>query len=248
VITELVDDDGTPISGQSLAEFAREHGLLTISIADLIRYRCRTGIVVERIGSARLPTQHGTFTATAYRSVTDGTEHLALNCGDIAAADASPEGVLVRVHSECITGDVMGSLRCDCGRQLSEALELIAKEGAGVVVYLRGHEGRGIGLGKKIQAYALQDAGRDTVDANLELGLPVDTRDYGTAASILSELRIHRLRLITNNPDKYSGLESSDLTLVRRVPMPTPIGPENIAYLRTKRDRMGHVLDLPMLG
>jgi 3,4-dihydroxy 2-butanone 4-phosphate synthase/GTP cyclohydrolase II len=243
-----VDDDGTPMSGELLADFARRHDLLTISIADLIRYRRRTASLVERTGSARLPTKHGVFTATAYRSVIDGAQHLALTCGDLAAADAAPEGVLVRVHSECITGDVMGSLRCDCGRQLSDAMELIANEGTGVIVYLAGHEGRGIGLGMKLKAYTLQDAGRDTVDANIELGLPVDTREYGIGASILSDLRVHRLRLITNNPEKYSGLEGYDLALVDRVPMPASVGPENIAYLRTKRDRMGHAIDLSMLG
>jgi 3,4-dihydroxy 2-butanone 4-phosphate synthase/GTP cyclohydrolase II len=248
VITELVDDEGTPMSGEVLADFARHYDLLSISIADLIRYRRRTESLVERTGSARLPTEHGVFTATAYRSVIDGTEHLALTCGDLAAAEAAPGGVLVRVHSECITGDVMGSLRCDCGRQLSDAMELIAKEGTGVIVYLRGHEGRGIGLGMKLKAYTLQDAGRDTVDANIELGLPVDTREYGIGASILSDLRVHRLRLITNNPEKYRGLEGYDLALVDRVPMPTSVGPDNIAYLRTKRDRMGHSIDLSMLG
>jgi 3,4-dihydroxy 2-butanone 4-phosphate synthase/GTP cyclohydrolase II len=245
-ITELVDDHGVPMSGMTLVEFANEHQLVMVSIAELIKYQRATSTLVERTGTARLPTELGIFTATAYRSVIDGTEHLALTCGDIAAADASPQGVLVRVHSECITGDVMASLRCDCGRQLSDALKLIAMEGAGVLVYLRGHEGRGIGLGNKLRAYTLQEAGRDTVDANVELGLPIDTREYGIGASILADLRVRRIRLITNNPDKYSGLERFDLDLIKRVPRATPVGPENIAYLRTKRDRMGHALDLSM--
>ena len=245
VITELVADDGIPMSGEVLESFAIEHQFPMITVADLIRYRRRTEQLVERNGTARLPTEFGDFTATSYRSLLDGTEHLALTRGNIREADLDPEGVLVRVHSECITGDVFGSKRCDCGRQLSDALKLIATEGAGVVVYLRGHEGRGIGIGLKLQAYTLQDNGRDTVDANLELGLPVDMREYGIGASILSDLGVHRVRLITNNPEKYGGLDGFDLQLVSRVPLPSIVGPDNVAYLSTKRDRMGHLLDLP---
>jgi 3,4-dihydroxy 2-butanone 4-phosphate synthase/GTP cyclohydrolase II len=245
VITELVSDKGVPMSGDTLREFATSHGVPLLTVAELVRFRRRTERLVVPGGQARLPTRYGTFVATSYRSVLDGTEHLALTCGDLAAADSGPDGVLVRVHSECITGDVLGSQRCDCGRQLSDALELIAAEGTGVLVYLRGHEGRGIGLGLKLQAYSLQDDGRDTVDANLELGLPIDMREYGIGASILADLGVHRLRLITNNPDKYGGLEGFDLEIVSRVRMPSIVGSENFAYLRTKRDRMGHLLDLP---
>jgi 3,4-dihydroxy 2-butanone 4-phosphate synthase/GTP cyclohydrolase II len=244
-ITELVGDDGVPLAGDRLANFAAEHDLPFITVADLVRYRRRSERLVVSSGTARLPTPIGAFTALSYRSVLDDVEHLALTCGDLAAADSSTQGVLVRVHSECVTGDVFGSRRCDCGGQLADALQLIAAEGAGVLVYLRGHEGRGIGLGRKLQAYTLQDQGRDTVDANLELGLPSDNREYGIGASILADLGVHRLRLITNNPDKYGGLEGFDLSLVGRVPMPAQVNTHNLAYLRTKRDRMGHLLDLP---
>jgi 3,4-dihydroxy 2-butanone 4-phosphate synthase/GTP cyclohydrolase II len=165
--------------------------------------------------------------------------------GDLATANMSEPGVLVRVHSECLTGDLFASQRCDCGSQLRTALTMIAEEGAGVVVYLRGHEGRGIGLGHKLRAYELQDLGRDTVDANLELGLPVDGRDYGVGAAVLAQLGVTRIRLITNNPHKYTGLTGHDLELVGRVACRPSVTPENIAYLSTKRDRMGHLIDLP---
>jgi len=243
VITELVGDDGVPLAGNAVRDFARRHGLPHLDVADLVRHRRRTHRLVHRTGRARLPTDHGLFEASCYRSTLDGVEHVALTTGDLAAANSSPAGVLVRVHSECVTGDLFGSHRCDCGSQLSAALDAIAAEGAGALVYLRGHEGRGIGLGHKLQAYQLQDQGRDTVDANLELGLPVDARDYGAAAAILAELGISRVRLITNNPRKCSDLDG--IELVARVasrPSPTP---ENLAYLATKRDRMGHLLDLP---
>lgn len=192
-----------------------------------------------------MPTDHGLFNAVCFRSVHDGIEHVALTMGDLAAANASEAGTLVRVHSECLTGDLFGSQRCDCGSQMQAALRTIAEEGTGAVIYLRGHEGRGIGLGHKLQAYQLQDRGRDTVDANVDLGLPVDDRDYGVGAAILTDLGVNRVRLITNNPHKYSGLGGYDLELVDRVASRPSVTPENIGYLRTKRDRLGHVIDLP---
>ena len=243
VITELVDDDGVPLAGSALRDFAHRHGLPYLDMADLVRHRRRTERLVRRTGRARLPTDHGPFTASCFRSTVDGIEHVALTTGDLAAANAAEAGVLVRVHSECVTGDLFGSQRCDCGSQLRAALAMIAEEGVGAVVYLRGHEGRGIGLGHKLQAYQLQDRGRDTVDANVELGLPVDGRDYGVGAAILAELGIDRVRLITNNPHKYTGLH--DIELVGRVASRPAVTPENIAYLATKRDRMGHLIELP---
>jgi 3,4-dihydroxy 2-butanone 4-phosphate synthase/GTP cyclohydrolase II len=209
-----------------------------ISIADLIRYRRRYESQIERIAQTRMPTVHGTFEAHAYRDTVTGGEHVALVVGDVR--DGEP--VLVRVHSECLTGDTFGSLRCDCGPQLRAAMTAIAANGRGVVLYLRGHEGRGVGLAHKLRAYELQDAGRDTVDANLELGLPADARDYGTGAQILADLGVRSLRLMTNNPTKLAGLEGYGLRVVDRVPMPVRPHPENIRYLRTKRDRMGHAL------
>jgi 3,4-dihydroxy 2-butanone 4-phosphate synthase/GTP cyclohydrolase II len=195
--------------------------------------------LVERIAGARIPTRHGVFACHAWRSTLDGTEHLALTQGVI---DEDPP-VLVRVHSECLTGDVFGSLRCDCGIQLDQAMRQISEEGLGVLVYLRGHEGRGIGIGHKIRAYNLQDQGRDTVEANLELGLPVDSREYGIGAQILVDLGITTMRLLTNNPAKFGGLDGFGLEVTGRVPVETVPNPENLAYLRTKRERMGHLLD-----
>ncbi|WP_338051626.1 3,4-dihydroxy-2-butanone-4-phosphate synthase [Pseudonocardia acidicola] len=247
VITELVGTGGVPLSGEQPSAFARRHGLPHLDIAELVQHRRRTEPLVEPTGDAHLPTSAGTFHAWSFRSRLDGLEHLALTMGDLAAADARPEGVLVRVHSECLTGDVMGSLRCDCGTQLRRALELIASDGAGVLVYLRGHEGRGIGLGRKLQAYALQEAGRDTVDANLDLGLPVDDREYRAAAAILARLGVHRVRLITNNPHKRDELTDAGLQLLGRVALPPELTTDNIRYLRTKRDRLGHQIDLPAL-
>jgi 3,4-dihydroxy 2-butanone 4-phosphate synthase/GTP cyclohydrolase II len=200
---------------------------------------------VSRGGEARLPTERGAFRVVSYRSLLDDVEHIALTIGDVTSAQSCSDGVLVRVHSECLTGDVFGSQRCDCGTQLQSSLQLIANEGCGAVIYLRGHEGRGIGLSHKLRAYALQDAGRDTVDANLDLGLPVDSRDYGIGAAILADLGIQRIRVITNNPNKYSGLSGYDIQLIERVPSPPHITPDNLTYLRTKRDRLGHLLDLP---
>ena len=225
-----------------LEVFTAEHGLTLISIADLIAYRRRTEKQVRAVAEARIPTRHGEFRALGYTSVLDGTDHVALVRGEIGDG----WGVLVRVHSECLTGDVLGSLRCDCGPQLDAALAAVAAEGRGVVLYVRGHEGRGIGLLHKLQAYQLQDRGADTVDANLELGLPADARVYGTGAQILVDLGIRTMRLLTNNPTKRAGLEGYGLEIVDRVPLPVSATPENLRYLRTKRDRMGH--DLPSLA
>jgi 3,4-dihydroxy 2-butanone 4-phosphate synthase/GTP cyclohydrolase II len=242
VIGEIVDDDGSMRRGESLAEFAAEHGLPVLAIADLIRHRRATERLVELVGSAQMPTEFGDFRALAYRNTVDGTEHLALVMGDVAEASHAEAGVLVRVHSECLTGDILGSLRCDCGGQLEQALAAVAAEGVGAVVYLRGHEGRGIGLGHKIRAYALQEQGLDTVDANTAQGLPVDSRSYGVGAQILGDLGATRIRLITNNPAKYGGLEGYGLTIAGRVALPVVETAHNVRYLRTKRDRMGHAL------
>jgi 3,4-dihydroxy 2-butanone 4-phosphate synthase / GTP cyclohydrolase II len=225
-----------------LEVFAAEHDLALISIADLIAYRRRTEVTVERVAEARIPTNYGDFRAVGFQSRVDGIEHVALVRGDIG----NGEDVLVRVHSECLTGDVFGSRRCDCGPQLDAALAAVAAEGRGVVLYVRGHEGRGIGLMHKLQAYQLQDEGQDTVDANVALGLPADARDYGTGAQILVELGIRSMRLLTNNPSKRAGLEGHQLKVVGRVPLPVRVTAENLRYLTTKRDRMGHDLpDLP---
>jgi 3,4-dihydroxy 2-butanone 4-phosphate synthase/GTP cyclohydrolase II len=239
VICEIVNDDGTMARRPDLVRFAEQHGLPMITIADLIRYRRRVDVLVERTGDARVPTPWGEFRCISYRSVLDGTEHVAFTLGDVA----SGEELLVRVHSECLTGDIFRSLRCDCGPQLEAAMARVAAVGRGAVVYLRGHEGRGIGLGHKLRAYDLQDAGRDTVDANLDLGQPVDSREYGVGAQILVDLGAHRLRLLTNNPAKYGGLEGYALQIVAREPIQTVPNPENLVYLRTKKRRMGHLLD-----
>jgi 3,4-dihydroxy 2-butanone 4-phosphate synthase/GTP cyclohydrolase II len=245
VITELVDDTGVPLTGVASRTFAASHDLPFLHIEDLVRARRRGTRLVTRTGSADLPLRAARFTAHAYTSVLDGVDHLALTLGDVELASGNPGGALVRVHSECLTGDTLGSLRCDCGHQLGQAIDLIAAEGTGALVYLRGHEGRGIGLGHKMRAYALQDDGHDTVDANSALGLPVDSREYGVGAAILSDLGIRRLRLITNNPHKYIGLAGFDLRIVGRVRTAVGVTSDNLAYLRTKRDRMGHDLELP---
>ena len=242
VLVEVVNDDGTMKRGHELRAFADEHSLALISIEDLVRYRRRHERHVERVAVTRLPTAAGDFTAYGYRITIDGGEHVALVCGDLSGE----EPVLTRVHSECLTGDVFGSRRCDCGAQLSEALDRITEEGRGVVIYLRGHEGRGIGLVEKLRAYALQDAGRDTVDANLDLGLPADARHYGTATQILRDLGVSTVRLLTNNPDKSASLEDYGINVAEQVPLPVRPNDHNLAYLRTKRDRMGH--DLPDLA
>jgi 3,4-dihydroxy 2-butanone 4-phosphate synthase / GTP cyclohydrolase II len=242
VLCEVVNDDGSMARGPQLREFADRHGLAMISIADLIAYRRRHETLVTLVAETRLPTEHGEFRAYAYRDHVDGVEHVALVAGEVGDG----EEVLVRVHSECLTGDVLGSLRCDCGPQLDAALVRVAAEGRGIVLYMRGHEGRGIGLAHKLRAYQLQDAGHDTVDANLELGLPADARDYGTGAQILAELGVRSMRLLTNNPAKRAGLEGYGLTITERLSLPIRATRENIRYLRTKRDRMGHDLpDLP---
>ena len=240
VICEIQNDDGTMMRLPQLQKFCAQHGLLLSSIAELIKYRRHNERLVERVGEANVPTEWGEFRCVAYRSSIDQVEHLAFVMGDVD--DGNP--VLVRVHSECLTGDVFASRRCDCGPQLAAAMELVAREGRGAVVYLRGHEGRGIGIGHKIRAYSLQDKGLDTVDANLELGLPVDSREYGIGAQILSDLGVHKLRLMTNNPAKYGGLGGYSLEVVERVPLNTVPTPENEAYLRTKRERMGHLINL----
>jgi 3,4-dihydroxy 2-butanone 4-phosphate synthase/GTP cyclohydrolase II len=246
VISEIVNDDGTMKRGTELREFADEHGLSMISIEQLISHRRRHETQVERVAETRLPTERGDFTAYGYRSTVDGSEHVALVHGDVAATG---EAVLTRVHSECLTGDVFGSRRCDCGPQLDEALDRVVEAGRGVVVYLRGHEGRGIGLVAKLQAYQLQDGGRDTVDANLDLGLPADSRHYGAATQILRDLGVGSVRLLTNNPAKVTDIEEYGVRVAERVPLTTRPNDHNIAYLLTKRDRMGHQLpDLHTVG
>jgi 3,4-dihydroxy 2-butanone 4-phosphate synthase/GTP cyclohydrolase II len=238
-------NDGDMARGDELRVFAEEHDLVLITIAQLIAYRRRNEKHVVRVAQARIPTRHGDFVAYGYDSLLDGIEHLALVRGDVGTLNGAAddgEHVLVRVHSECLTGDVLGSLRCDCGPQLDAALAAVAAEGRGVVLYMRGHEGRGIGLMHKLQAYQLQEAGADTVDANLALGLPADARDYGIGAQILSDLGVRSMRLLTNNPDKRAGLEGYGLRVVGRVSLPVRAQPENLRYLTTKRDRMGHDL------
>ena len=240
VLAEVVNDDGTMARMPQLEKFAAKHSLHLITIADLIRYRRHSEKLVRRVSEARIPTKHGDFTAYVFESLLDGTEHIAFVKGDISKT----ESALVRVHSECLTGDIFGSMRCDCGVQLDDALERIAAEGAGVLVYLRGHEGRGIGLGHKLRAYTLQDQGRDTVEANVELGLPIDSREYGIGSQILVDLGVTKMRVMTNNPSKYGGLEGYGLEIVERVPLEVTPTPENIAYLRAKQEKMGHILDL----
>ncbi|BBL73004.1 bifunctional 3,4-dihydroxy-2-butanone-4-phosphate synthase/GTP cyclohydrolase II [Methylomagnum ishizawai] len=243
VLCELVNDEGGMMRGPELRDFAQRHGLPYIRIADLIAYRRRNERLVEHIAEARLPTAAGVFTAHVYRSVLDGSEHLALVKGQVSGRD----NVLVRVHSECLTGDVLDSLRCDCGNQLKLALQKIEQAGSGVLVYLRGHEGRGIGLGHKLRAYGLQDRGRDTVEANLDLGLPVDSRSYDVGAQILTDLGITTLRLMSNNPAKFTELAGYRLKIVGRVPLEPAPNRENIVYLRTKSEKMGHLLNLDAL-
>ena len=238
VLAEIVTDDGEIARLPDLERFSKEHGLLMISIADLIAHRRQEEMLIERIGEARLPTRYGTFRAIGYESLIDGREHIALVMGDVAGND----GVLVRVHSECLTGDTFRSLRCDCGVQLNEAIRRVGEEGEGVVLYLRGHEGRGIGLGHKLAAYALQDQGRDTVEANEDLGLPVDARDYGVGAQILADLGVTTMRLLTNNPTKRAGIEGHGLSIVETVPLVVAPNEENRSYLETKARKLGHTL------
>lgn len=239
VLCEIVTKDKSDMARlPELEKFAAEHNLPLISIADLIRYRRHHEKLVDRIAEASLPTEYGDFQAVVFESLLDGEQHIALVYGDLSTV----KNPLVRVHSECLTGDAFGSLRCDCGPQLQTAMAKIAAEGAGVVVYLRGHEGRGIGLGHKIRAYALQEKGRDTVDANTDLGLPVDSREYGIGAQMLVDLGVTSMRVMTNNPSKYGGLEGFGLEIVERVPLESTPTAHNIEYLRTKRERLGHVL------
>ena len=252
VVAEIFNDDGTMARLPQLRAFADEHGLALISIAQLIEYRRHSERTVRRVVQTRVPNQYGEWRAYGYLNSVDGTEHVALVLGDIDDAVLAPggttppdppEGILVRMHSECLTGDVFGSRRCDCGAQLSAAMAAIAAEGRGVVLYLRGHEGRGIGLLSKLRAYQLQDAGADTVDANLELGLPADAREYSTGAQMLADLGVRRLRLLTNNPAKLAGLFGFGIEIAGRVSLPVAATEDNLRYLMAKRDRLGHQLD-----
>jgi 3,4-dihydroxy 2-butanone 4-phosphate synthase/GTP cyclohydrolase II len=240
VLCELVTADSMGMARlPELELFATRHDLCLISIADLIRYRRQREKLVVRIAEARVPTEWGEFTCYAYQSVLDQETHLAFVMG----APQGEDNVLVRVHSECLTGDVFGSMRCDCGHQLNAAMAKIAAAGMGVLVYLRGHEGRGIGIHNKLLAYQLQDDGLDTVEANLRLGLPADSREYGIGSQILVDLGITTMRYMTNNPAKYGGLEGYGLEMVERVPLESVPNPENLRYLRTKREKMGHLLE-----
>jgi 3,4-dihydroxy 2-butanone 4-phosphate synthase / GTP cyclohydrolase II len=246
VLAEVVNDDGTMARLPALRAFADEHDLALISIAQLIEHRRHSERMVTRIVETRVPNQFGEWRALGYLSSVDGTEHLALVLGDLGPphdGDRLGPGVLVRMHSECLTGDVFGSRRCDCGAQLEAAMAAIAAEGRGIVLYLRGHEGRGIGLLSKLRAYQLQDGGIDTVDANTELGLPVDAREYSTGAQILADLGLSSLRLLTNNPAKVHGLAGFGIEVTGMVPLPAAATAENLRYLIAKRDRLGHKLD-----
>lgn len=240
VLAEVMNDDGTVARLPELISFGRQHGILVGTIADLIAHRRQQEKLVERVVEARIPTKHGEFTATGFKSMVDDRQHIALTMGDIG--DGSD--VLVRVHSECLTGDVFASQRCDCGEQLDQALGKIAAEGRGVLLYIRGHEGRGIGLLNKLAAYELQDQGLDTVDANIDLGLPVDARDYGVGSQILYDLGVRSMRLLTNNPTKRVAIKGFGLEIVGRVPLTTKANSHNRRYLDTKATRMGHSLNL----
>ena len=240
VICEVLNDDGTQARLPDLETFAASHDLKIVSIAQIIEFRRRREKLVKRSATASIPTPYGTFQAHSYESLMDNRTHVALVLGD----PAGKQDVLVRVHSECFTGDVLGSLRCDCGSQLRMALQKIGEVGEGVVVYIRGHEGRGIGLRHKLESYELQESGLDTVEANEALGLPVDLREYGSGAQILADLGITTMRFMTNNPKKVAGIEGYGLKIVENVPLQTTPTAENIAYLRTKRDKLGHRLEL----
>ncbi|MGC5013999.1 bifunctional 3,4-dihydroxy-2-butanone-4-phosphate synthase/GTP cyclohydrolase II [Streptosporangium sp. DT93] len=239
VLAEVVNDDGTMMRLPELRVFCDEHDLALVSIEQLVEFRRRGERMVTRVAETRLPNRFGVWRAYGFASSLDGGEHLALVLGDIEDG----ENVMVRAHSECLTGDVFGSLRCDCGVQLDHAMERIAAEGRGVIVYLRGHEGRGIGLLAKLRAYGLQDGGSDTVDANLELGLPVDAREFSNAGQILADLGVRSVRLLTNNPAKLRGMDGYGVKVLGREPMPVAMTPHNEKYLSAKRDRLGH--DIP---
>jgi 3,4-dihydroxy 2-butanone 4-phosphate synthase/GTP cyclohydrolase II len=241
VICEVMKEDGSMARLPDLIRVAEEHGLRLISIADMIEYRRHREVLVKPVAEAVIPTPYGEFRSHAYESLVDGRTHIALVLGEIGDG----EKVLTRVHSECLTGDVFGSLRCDCGDQLNRAMAMIGEEGRGVVLYVRGHEGRAIGLTHKLRAYELQDRGRDTVEANLELGFPADQRDYGIGAQILTDMGVKTMRLLTNNPDKRAGLEGYGLAIEERIPLQIAPTHHNIGYLRTKQEKMGHLLDMP---
>ena len=240
VICEVMNEDGTMARMPELIRVAREHGLKLISIADLIDHRRRREVLVSKVAEATIPTPYGEFRSYAYESLVDGRTHIALVLGEMGDGI----GVLTRVHSECLTGDVFGSLRCDCGEQLESALAQVGEQGRGVILYVRGHEGRAIGLTHKLRAYELQDQGRDTVEANLELGFPADQREYGIGAQILVDLGVKTMRLLTNNPDKRAGLEGYGLSIEERIPLQIEHTAQNIGYLRTKQEKMGHLLDM----
>lgn len=240
VICEIMNEDGTMARVPQLEKIAGKFGLTMITVAELIRYRAQKEVLVRKTSTVKLPTRYGDFIAYGYESTVDDSFHIALVKGDVEGK----KDVLVRVHSECLTGDVFGSLRCDCGSQVSDALKMIEDEGEGVFLYMIGHEGRGIGLMHKLQAYQLQDNGLDTVEANLELGLPVDARDYGTGAQILRSMGITSMRLLTNNPAKRVGLEGYGLSVSERIPLEIAPCKENLRYLTVKKEKMDHMLDL----
>jgi 3,4-dihydroxy 2-butanone 4-phosphate synthase / GTP cyclohydrolase II len=240
VICEIMNEDGSMARMPQLEEVSRLHGIPILTIAELIRYRMKTETLVRKLGEADLPTSHGRFRLHVYEDTIRGEHHVALVKGEVGGGDPT----LVRAHSQCLTGDTFGSARCDCGDQLRLSMEMIEKEGRGVVLYILNHEGRGIGLANKIKAYAIQDNGADTVEANRKLGFKPDQRDYGIGAQILVALGVRRIRLITNNPRKFVGLTGYGLEIIDRVPLEIPPNACNLRYLKTKKEKMGHILDL----